>query len=442
MLASCTHKKNEISVIISADLKGIIKSDTLRVATMYGPTSYFLFHDETMGYDYEMASNLAKYLKLNLKIVIANDESEMIQLLTERKVDIVAYNLAQTKDYKKRFNYILPQAASFQVLVQNMGIDALSDATELAGKTVYVKKNSIFYKRLLALNDEIGGSINIVLAADSLSNDDLIEQVANKKIEYTLAYYNNAMLYKSFYKQLDCRMPVGFKQHNGWLIPKDSKELQKVIDNLESLPQTQVIQSKLYAKYWENSPYFALRKIKIPRGSISPFDDLFKKYAPLIGWDWHLLAAVAFHESRFDASEVSHSGAAGLMQLMPRTANNFGLNRKTVLDPELNIEAGVQYIKSLNLSFHKVENKEERLKFILAGYNSGPAHIFDAMALASKHGRNPHVWFNHVEYYLGKKNEPEFYNDPVVKFGYFGGKQTVRYVQNTLDTYKKYLNRK
>jgi len=442
MLASCTHKKNEIPVIISTDLKGIIKSDTLRVATMYGPTSYFLFRDETMGYDYEMASNLAKYLKLNLKIIIANNESEMIQLLTDRKIDIVAYNLAQTKEYKNRFKYILPQAATYQVLVQNMGINSLSEVTELAGKTVYVKKNSTFHKRLLALNDEIGGSINIVLAADSLSNDDLIEQVANKKIEYTLAYYNNAMLYKSYYNQLDCRMPVGFKQHNGWLIPKDSKELEKVIDNLENLPQTQVIQSKLYAKYWENSPYFALRKIKIPKGSISPYDELFKKYAPLIGWDWQLLAAVAFHESRFDASEVSHSGAAGLMQLMPRTANNFGLNRKTIFDPELNIEAGVQYIKSLNLSFHKIENTNERLKFILAGYNSGPAHIFDAMALAAKHGKNPHVWFNHVEYYLSKKNEPEFYNDPVVKFGYFGGKHTVRYVQNTLDTYKKYLNRK
>src|SRR5665647_1554310 len=290
MLASCTHKKDEMPVVIaSGDLKGIIKSDTLRVATMYGPTSYFMFRDETMGYDYEMASNLAKYLKLNLKIIIANNEREMIQLLTERKVDIVAYNLAQTKEYKKQFNYILPQPASYQVLVQNIGINALSDVTELAGKTVYVKKNSIFHKRLLALNEEIGGSINIVLAADSLSNDDLIEQVANHKIEYTLAYYNNSMLYKSFYKQLDCHMPVGFKQNNGWLIPNDSKELQKVIENLESLPQTQVIQSKLYAKYWENSPYFALRKIKIPKGSISPFDELFKKYAPLIGWDWHLL---------------------------------------------------------------------------------------------------------------------------------------------------------
>lgn len=442
-LASCIKKKEDTSAVMSSvDLNEIIKSDTLRVATMYGSTSYFLFKDETMGYDYEMVSNLAKYLKLNLKIIIAKSEDEMIQLLEERKVDIIAYNLVETKENKKRFYYVLPQTSSFQVLVQNMAVDGLSEVTELAGKTVCVKENSVFHKRLLALNDEIGGSINIVLAADSLSNSDLIEQVANKKIDYTLAYNNVAFLYKSYYKRLDHHMPVGFKQHNGWLIRKESKDFFKKLEYWNSLPNMELVQSKLFSKYWEKSPYFALRKIKIPKGAISPFDELFKKYALLINWDWRLLAAVAFHESRFDASEVSHSGARGLMQLMPRTASNFGLNGRTILDPESNIEAGVQYIKSLNLSFYKIENKEERLKFILASYNCGPAHIFDAMALARKYGRNPYLWSNHVEYFLLKKSEPQFYDDPVVRFGYYRGSQTVKYVLNTLDTYKKYLNRK
>jgi len=443
LLASCIQKTDEcISVISPVDLKEIVKSDTLRVATMYGSTSYFMFKDETMGYDYEMVSNLAKYLKLNLKISIAKSEDEMIQLLEERKVDLVAYNLVETKENKKLFNYVLPQTASFQVLIQNMAVNALTEVTELAGKSVSVKENSIFHKRLLALNDEIGGTINIVLAPDSLSNADLIEQVANKKIDYTFAYNNTAQLYKSYYKRLDHHMPVGFKQHNGWLIRKESKDFFKMLESWNNLPKVELIQSKLFSKYWEKSPYFALRKIRIPKGAISPFDELFKKYAPLINWDWRLLAALAFHESRFDASEVSHAGARGLMQLMPRTASNFGLSGKTILDPESNIEAGVQYIKSLNLSFHKIENKEERLKFILAGYNCGPAHIFDAMALAQKYGKNPYVWSNHVEYFLLKKSEAQFYDDPVVKFGYYRGNHTVRYVQNTLDTYKKYLNRK
>jgi len=202
------------------------------------------------------------------------------------------------------------------------------------------------------------------------------------------------------------------------------------------------LESNLYHKYWEKSPYFAQLKVKIPRGAISPYDKLFKKYAAQINWDWRLLASLAFHESGFDSTQVSWVGAAGLMQLMPRTAENFGLDKQTVFNPEKNIEAGVQYIKSLNLTFRKVENKDERVKFILAGYNCGPAHVLDAMALAQKYGKNPQIWFGNVEFFLLKKSEPEFYNDKVVKYGYFRGKQTVRYVHNTLETFEKYLRKK
>jgi len=430
------------SVVLSNDLLDIIASDTLRVATIKGSTSYFLFRDELMGYDYEMAENLAKNLNVNLKISVAQSEREMAILLQERKVDIVAYNVYETKELKRLFHYVLPQSESYQVLVQSMGKNVLSDITELAGKEVYVHANSIFYQRLEALNKEIGGTINIIIASDSLTNDDLIEMVANKKIKYTLAYNNVASLHKTYEKRLDYRLPVGFNQRNGWLVRNRSIELLKYIKNWEKLPKTERRQSVLYSKYWEKSPYFASRKVKIPKGAISPFDQYFKKYAIQIGWDWRLLAAVAFHESRFDKTEVSYAGASGIMQLMPRTAANFGLDRITIFDPEMNIEAGVHYIKSLNMLFRRIESKDERIKFILAAYNSGPAHVLDARALANKYGKNPDIWYNHVEYFLLKKNEPEFYQDPVVKYGFYRGKETVRYVQNTLDTYDKYLRKR
>ena len=441
--ASCVQKNTEkLSYPVSNDLKEIIKSDTLRVATMYGSTSYFLYRDELMGFDYEMAENLANFLHLNLDISIATSENEMAQWLLENKVDVVAYNVPQTKELKKNFSFVLPQSESYQVLVQNVGANSLSEVTELAGKTVYVKENSVFYDRLAALNEEIGGTIKIVVADDSISNDDLIDMVAEHKINYTLAFHNVALLHKSYSKTLDCHMSVGFDQHNGWLIRKNSHNLKKIIEKWENLPITEQIQSTLFNKYWEKSPYFALRKIKIPKGSISPYDHYFKEYAPQINWDWRLLAAVAYEESEFDPSTQSWSGASGIMQLMSRTASDFGLDRNTVLDPEKNIEAGVQYIKSLNFAFNRVQNKEERIKFILAAYNCGPAHILDAMALARKFGKNPHIWYNQVEYFLLKKSEPAFYNDPVVKYGYYRGNVTVKYVRRTLNTFEKYKNRK
>lgn len=443
LFASCKQQKAEQPTVSgSTDLKSIISNDTLRVATMYGSTSYFLFRDEYMGFDYEMATNLANYLHVNLKINIAKSEAEMTQWLEEGKVDVICYNMIETRELKKKFAFVLPQADSYQVLVQNIGANALSDVTELEDEDVYVTQNSIYHERLEMLNDEIGGTINIKIAADSLSEDDLIDMVAENKIKYTISDHNLVLLHKSYDRKLDGHMPVSFNQHNGWLIRNESRDLKNTIEKWEKLAESEQLQSTLKKKYWDQSPFFALRRITIPKGAISPFDHLFRKYASDIEWDWRLLAAIAFHESRFDSQEVSWAGAAGLMQLMPRTASNFGLNRKTIFDPELNIEAGVQYIKSLNMSFRQVSSKSERIKFILAAYNSGPAHILDAMALAKKHGKNPQIWFNNVEYFLLKESEPQFYNDPVVKYGYYRGKETAHYVQNALQTFDKYIKRK
>ena len=428
----------ESSVGNIVDLKGIVDSDTLRVATMTGSTSYFMYRDELMGFDYEMAENLADYLHINIKISVARSEKEMLEWLENGEVDLVAYNLVETKELKNKFSFVFPQPDTYQVLVQSIGANALSDVTQLEGKEVYVKANSVFHKRLSALNEEIGGTINIILAPDSLNNDDLIDMVAENKISYTLAYNNLAQLHRSYNRKLDCHMPVGFNQRNGWLINTSCHNLKKAIEKWQQQPETDLMVSNLRSKYLDKNPFLSLRRIEIPKGSISPFDRLFKKYAPIINWDWRLLAAVAFHESRFNTSEVSWAGATGLMQLMPHTASNFGLNKNNCFDPEMNIEASVQYIKSLNLSFSKVTNKEERIKFILAAYNSGPAHVLDAMALAKKYGKNPHIWFNHVEYFLLKKSEPVFYEDPVVKYGYFRGKETAKYVHNTLETFEKY----
>lgn len=420
------------------DLQQIQERDTLKVGTMYGPTSYFLYRDEYMGFDYEMAQNLADKLGLKLKIVEAKSELELEHLLQERKIDVVAYNIVETKELKQLFNFVLPQENSYQVLVQNLNANTLNDVTELKGKKVYVKPNTIYQQRIEDLNRELGGTIEIIEAADSLTNEDLISMVGEGKIDYTVAYYKSAYLYKSLYPKLYVRMPIGFEQQNGWLVRRESKKLSEYIQAWEYTPDNQVLQSDLIHKYWTRSLFFAQKKVRIPKGAISPFDHFFKKYAVEINWDWRLVAAVAFHESRFDSTQVSWAGAAGIMQLMPRTAANFGLSRKNIRNPEKNIEAGVQYIKSLNLSFRKVENKEERIKFILAAYNSGPAHVLDAMALAQKHGKNPHIWYNNVEYFLIKKSEPEYYNDPVVKYGRFRGKETAAYVVNTLETFRRY----
>jgi membrane-bound lytic murein transglycosylase F len=440
---ACEFKDSRTDTV-QDDLKslaGKIIQDTLHVTTMYGSSSYFNFRDEIMGKDFEMVEDLAMYAERPLKIHLAESTDEMLYLLRDNKVDIIAYSMYETIPLKDEFDFALFHEDSYMVLVQKIGLKTVSDIHELVGKTVSVIDNSVYHQRLINLNKELGGGIIVQTINDSVAVDRMIELVDEKKIEYTIAHYHTAIQHRNFKRSLDCRIELGFYQKNGWLIRKEDKLTGDLIASWEKNSATELLKSQLYGKYNFRNPYFISQKLLIPKGAISPYDVYFKKYAAEINWDWRLLAAVAFHESGFDSAQVSHKGASGLMQLMPRTAASFGLNMENILNPEKNIEASVQYIKSLNLLFRKVENAEERVKFILASYNSGPAHVLDAMALARKYGKNPYLWFDHVEYYLSRKHEPEYYNDDVVKYGNFRSAVTLKYVRNTLDTYNKYKGR-
>ena len=105
-------------------------------------------------------------------------------------------------------------------------------------------------------------------------------------------------------------------------------------------------------------------------GIISPYDDLLKANAKSIGWDWKLLAAVAWSESKFKIQVESPRGALGIMQMMPVTAGRFGVSN--VLDPEENISAGARYLGFLQKMLSAYTEDPEALRMLtIAAYNCG-----------------------------------------------------------------------
>ena len=147
-----------------------------------------------------------------------------------------------------------------------------------------------------------------------------------------------------------------------------------------------------------------------------------------------------YQESRFKSNVKSWAGAYGLMQLMPTTAKRFGVNKSS--SPTDNIKAGIKFIKWLDKRFENrgITDEEEKIKFILASYNVGLGHILDARRLAEKYGKDPNVWENNVDEFILKKSDPEYYHDPVVKYGYCRGSETYQYVYQILDRYEHYKN--
>lgn len=237
-------------------------------------------------------------------------------------------------------------------------------------------------------------------------------------------------------------IPCGYSTEQGklsWAVREGNTELADSIKNWykpeiaanvkreeKELFSTQSIHRHVYAPM-----------LNTQAGIISNYDHLFKRYAPIARWDWRLLAAQCYQESCFDPKAYSWAGAKGLMQIMPETARHLGLAESEVYEPEQNIYAAVRYINELNSHFTDIRNPEERKFFILASYNGGFFHIRDAMALAKKNGKNPHKWIHVAEYVL-KLSTPEYYNDPVVKYGYMRGSETANYVSAIYSRWQKY----
>lgn len=171
---------------------------------------------------------------------------------------------------------------------------------------------------------------------------------------------------------------------------------------------------------------------------ISEYDEIIQVGVRRLGWDWRMMASIVWNESRFNINAVSSQGARGLMQFMPRTAVRFGLEEEDLKDPQKNIIAGVEYLKFLERRFDEIEDRDERIKFVLAGYNAGPGHVRDAMALAEKYGYDPHVWVGNVEKWLLALQERKYYTDSVCKHGFFRGRYTVQYVRKVFERYYFY----
>ncbi|MBO7301892.1 MAG: transglycosylase SLT domain-containing protein [Bacteroidaceae bacterium] len=176
-----------------------------------------------------------------------------------------------------------------------------------------------------------------------------------------------------------------------------------------------------------------------PYVTLSPYDVHFRKAAEVLDYDWTLIAAIAYTESRFDSTAISEVGALGVMQMMPKTLEGMGFPDSLYMEPRTNIIAATELIRSLERHYRYIKDNNERLNFVLASYNAGFGHINDAMRLARKHGKNRYKWYGNVDTFLIYKNEPEYYTDTLCRNGQFTGwKETLSFVNKVHRNWKRF----
>jgi len=427
------------------DLPQIHVQGELRALTIYSPSSYFIYRDKEMGYEYELCSMLANDLGLHLKIIVAPNPVTMVRMLERGEGDMIAYNMPITIENKSLFMYCGREFLTHQVLVQQKksGAEMVRSVTGLIGKTVVVHKNSRYLTRLESLNQELGGGINIeAIPHDSFTVEDLIGQVATGQIDYTIANNNIAQFNSTFYKNVNTSLAISFSQRSSWIVRKTSPKLGNAINQWFRKNRYTDKYQEITQRYFESgkntSNMVSTALFPGKKGQLSIYDPLFKKYGAEIGWDWRMLASIAYQESNFDASAVNWTGASGLMQIMPKTARSVGVSKDSLFKPEHSVLAASRLLKIYEKNFAIISNDEQRIKMTLAAYNCGLGHITDARALTREHGRNPYIWEDNVRTFILLKSQPKYYEDRVCKSGYLRGTETVAFVSEVWDRYNEY----
>jgi len=443
------HRSNKVSL----DLDSIRKRGKLIAITDFNSTNYFLYKGTPMGFNYELLKSFSDYIGIELEIVPENHIDHAFDMLEAGEADLLAFGLTVNS---RRENEILltdPVDETRQVLVQRKPLNwrtltddvlnkkLIRNQTDLANKTVYVQEKSFHAGRLVALAKEIGNPVNIIEVP--YESEKLIQHLANGEIDYTVCDENVARVNGTYYPDIDVNTRVGFPESLAWGVRKtNSAELLLELNRWITTYKKSGSYALLHAKYFRNSrsskivksDYYALNTVRVSR-----YDNIIREFSDSIDWDWRLLASLIYQESGFDPNVKSLAGAYGLMQIMPVTGQNFGIDITS--SPEANIKAGMLYLNRLNSIFSsRISDRQERLLFILASYNAGPGHVLDAMRLAEKNGMDPRKWNGNVALWLLKKSEPKYYNDSVVRNGYFRGTESVKFVSDVLNRFGHYKN--
>lgn len=403
--------------------------DTLHVLLYAHSSDYFMFRSTPIGFQYELLNALAKGLDMKLDLTINGNPDEVYPQAFGNHYDIVAMDFKKNHFVAQLLTLSLPHSQSHPVLIER----------------VPEKDDSLFH-RILYVPAQFSAQIStdslpdpsswVTAYSSELTTEDLFDLLQKKRMDYIVSDYQTAITLLPFFPDLEMSKQIGEDFDRSWVLNDYNDSLNLRINNWLAEYKQSKEYEKLCKKYF--SPHSKVLSYTSPQKRskrISPYDRELKKYAKPLGIDWRLVASIIYQESKFQCNLVGMGGSFGLMQLMPGTAARYGITPES--SPEEQIRGGIKLISQLKRRYRNVEDDEDRLYFICAAYNAGSGHIQDAQRLCEKYGEDKYVWKN-VAKYLELKSESQYYNDPVVKLGYYPGRHTVRYAEKVIARYKGY----
>lgn len=418
----------------TGDLDTMRKRGIIRALVVYSRTDFFLDQGRARGIQHDFLIQFEN--QLNAGISKPEDKiqvrflpvtfDQLIPALNGGLGDIAAAFLTLTDERKALVDFAASQRLLVdEIVVSHASAGELQSLDDLAGKQVYVLRNSSYAEHLRKLNAQFAernlAPIQVTEGESHLLSEDILEMVNAGIVPMTVVDGYRAELWAKVMPnlRLHTELKLSEKKNVGWAYRKNSPKLKAELDRfIASKGKGSMVGNMLFGEYFSKTAW--IRNPKNNSDKLEKYLPLFRKYAEKYDHPPLALAAQAYQESALDPNAKSHAGAVGLMQLLPSTAADKNVGIKDISSVEANIHAGAKYMAFLrDRYFSDAALKPiDRRALTLAAYNAGPAKMRKVRALAEEMGLNPNVWANNVEVATARLvgREPVTYVANILKY--------------------------
>jgi len=422
----------------TGDLDGMMERRAVRVLVPYSRTLYFLDGPEQRGIVYEIMSRFEDVLNRGSSrrpmganvVFLPTTRDQLLPALIAGRGDVAAANLTVTPGRREKVAFTRPLGRNVrEVVVSHSESQAPDNLSDLSGKTVLLNPQSSYFEHLQDVNRKLESAgtapIEVEPAPEHFETEDILEMVNAGLVDYTIADSYIARFWIQVLRRIRIHEDVAISEGNeiAFAVRRDSDDLRRLLNqHLDGARKGTLLGNILFDRYYRSTRFVTTATESASRQRFFDLAQLFRKYAAENELDWLMIAAQGYQESRLDHSVVSPAGAVGVMQLLPATAADMGVD--DVTDLESNVLAGTRYVRYLIDNFFSGPeiDSTNRLLFALAAYNGGPTRIRRLRRLAGQRGLDPNLWFNNVERVVAEKI----------------GRETVQYVSNIFKYYIAY----
>jgi len=355
------------------------------------------------AFETELATQFAQQLQVKLKTIpLAIDQA--LPSLVAHKAHL-ATAARSTTDFALRFG------KSYQSLDELLICHSVTpdDIDELDGRDLVVAAGSPQEAALREVQREHGKLR--WQSRRGTSPAELLEEVADGKLDCTVANEEQLTTTRNFYPELGVALDIDSPSDMSWAFNGggDTKLFDEAQQFFARIKQDGTLRHLLDRYYGHNDRLDTMDAeafIAQTRTLLPHFKHWFKEAADLTGIEWQLLAALSYQESHWNPNATSFTKVRGMMMLTEETADRMDVENR--LDAHSSILAGARYLQLLKEQLPLRMNEEDRLWMALAAYNQGMGHLEDARILASQSGLNPDVWAD-VKRMMPLLSRPSFY---------------------------------